>query len=156
MSVERTGGAHHPLELHGGDDVVVPAVTILCGDACIPDIESCGNDYRTHIKNLYLVYILVVDSALLTGLLADTALPFEDHAAGVGVDDRDPGNCLGMGYVYRFPRGEAELELIGNVLGRTLHNTVSAARTLVGVNVSCLLLYCYLEVAFLPVDLNDL
>ncbi|MPM75298.1 hypothetical protein SDC9_122290 [bioreactor metagenome] len=156
MAVERTGSAHHPLELHSGDDVVVPAIAILCGDACIPDIESCGNDDRAHIKNLYLIYILVVDSALLTGLLTDTALAIENHAAGVGVDDRDPGNSLGVGYVYRFPLGEPELELIGNVLGRTLHNAVSAARTLVGVNVSCLLLYCYLEVAFLPVDLNDL
>ncbi len=140
VAVERTGGAHHPLELHGGDDVVVPAVTVLCGDACIPDIESGGNDDRAHIENLYLVYILVVDSALLTGLLANTALALGDHAAGVRVNNRDPRDSLCMGYVDRLPRGEAELELIGNVLGRTFHNTVSAARTLVGVNVSCFLL----------------
>jgi len=156
VTVVRTGCAHHPLVLHGGDDVVVSAVSVLGRIACVPELESDGGDDGSYLEDLFLLLVGVVDCSLLTGLLTDSALAVENHLTVVGVDESDPGNCLCVRDVDCLPGGESVLELVGDVLGGTLSDTVTAAGTLFELDVPGLLLDRDLEVSSLSVDLNNL
>ena len=156
MTVVGTRCTHHPLEFHGCHDVVVPAVAVLCRDVRIPDLESSGDDDRTDVEDFLCLLVGVVDCALETCLLADSALVGEELLTVVGVNECDPGNCLLVRDVDCFPCVETELELVRDVLGRTLCYTVAASGTFRCVNVPGLLLHSDLEISCGTIDLDDL
>ncbi len=156
VSAAAAGSTHVPLELHSGYDIGYPAVSVFRRDGRVPDLESVGGDYGPDVEDDLFVLVVIVDGALLARLLAEAALSLLYHPAVLSIDDGDPGDGLGVRYVYRFPLGEPELEIVGKVLHGTLGDTVSAACALVGVDVSCFLLDCYFEVARFTVNLHYL
>ena len=151
-----SGGAHEPLVLDGGDDVLVPAVAVLAGVGGVPDLESGSGNDGSDLEGDLLVLVIVVDGSLSAVLLAESALAFLDHVAVVLVDDGDTGDSLRMGDVDGLPRGEAILVLVRNVLDGTLGETVAASGTLLRVDVPGLLEDGDLEVSSLSLDLLDL
>ena len=156
VSPVRSGSAHDPLVLDGGDDVLEPSVAVLAGVGGVPDGESGSGDDGSDLEGDELVLVIVVDGTLSAVLGAESALALLDHVAVVLVDDCDTGDGLRMGDVDGLPVGEAELVLVRNVLDRTLGETVAASGTLLGVDVPGLLEDGDLEVPGLSLDLLDL
>ncbi len=151
-----SGGAHEPLVLDCGDDILVSAISVLGCDIRIPDLESGGGDDGSDLDGDELVLVIVVDGALAAVLRAQSALALLNHVAAVALDDGDAGHCLRMGYVDGLPVDETVLVLVGNVLDRTLGDTVAASGTLLGVDVPGLLEDGDLKVSRLSLDLLDL
>ena len=156
VSVERTGGAFHPLVLDGGDDVLEPSVSVLGRVLGVPDGESGGDDDGSDIKCQVLVLVLVADGLLAADLRADTALVLTELLAVSGVDERHPGHSLRVGDVDGPPGGEPVLELVGDPAGRALRDAVSARGAEGRVDVPGLLGHGDLEVSRLTVDFLDL
>ena len=156
VSLVRSRSAHHPLVLDGGDDVLVSAVSVLGGNMCVPDLESGRSDDGSDLEDLLLILVIVVDGSLSASLEAVTALVFGKLHALVLVDNCDTGNSLCVGYVDCFPVDKSELVLVGDVLDRTLGDTVTASSTLTGVDVPCFLEDGDLEVSRLSIDFQNL
>ena len=151
-----SGRAHEPLVLDGGDDVLVPAVSVLGGGLGVPYLESGSGDDGSDLEGDDLVLVVVVDGSLAAVLGAQSALALLDHVATVALDDGDTGHSLSVRDVDSLPVHKPELVLVGDVLHGTLGDTVAAARTLLGVDVPGLLEDGNLEVARLALDLLDL
>ena len=99
VSPVRSGSAHDPLVLDGGDDVLEPSVAVLAGVGGVPDGESGSGDDGSDLEGDELVLVIVVDGTLSAVLGAESALALLDHVAVVLVDDGDTGDSLRMGDV---------------------------------------------------------
>ena len=159
------GGRGEPFELEPVDDVRVRTVAVLPVTEAFGirallfhgvEIVTRGNDDAAHVLFHELVRLFEVHRIRGADLLAGLALALFVKDAVVPVDDRAGRHGLGKGDVDGRTVLQAPVELGGDLLGRALELTLTAARALVHVNRAGLLPDRNPEISHEAVDLFHL
>ena len=109
LTLRRPGGIQHPLHLQCGDHIPIPSKAVLLFSGGIEGLPARGHDYRSHIYLKILRLLFELDGLCGTRLHAAGAAD-----AGLGIDTRRQGNCLGVGHIDGLPLADAKVVFAGH------------------------------------------
>jgi hypothetical protein len=81
-----TGSGKNALKLQAGYHIGVTAVTVLLPEGRIGEVKSGCEDYRAHVKFLYLIFLVILDGIDPAKILTCLTAIIEKVHAGLPVD----------------------------------------------------------------------
>jgi len=147
-----SGGAHQPLVLDRGDDILVPATTIFGIARVIEQIvPGGGNDCPDTFGNQFILH-LKIDGIGWTNLGADPAFPLDKFSAEFRIDFRFFGYGLGKGNVNGRRCAHTVVEIVEGLFARTFLHAKPAAGTFVPLDIGAFPFYPNFVIADVAAD----